>query len=315
MWQFARRRLTTAIPLLVIVSFIVFFLLHLSPGDPAARAAGGSDALPADIIAARERLGLNEPLHIQYLEWLRGLVVLDLGTSLFSSRPVTEAIASALPVTLSLTFGAVVVALLIAIPTGILAARRQGGALDRLIMIGASLGIALPNFFVGLMLVLVFALTVRWFPATGYVDLLTDPWRWLQHMTLPWIALGIAVAAELARHLRGALRDVLSQDYVRTAYAKGLPGRLAIGKHGLKNAAIPVVTVLGLQIRALLGGVVVIEQVFSLPGLGSLAVHAVFNHDYPIVQGVAMVSVAIVLIVNWVVDLSYGYFNPRVRSA
>lgn len=314
MWQFARRRLLTVVPLFLIVSLIVFLLMHLSPGDPAARAAGGPDAQYADILAARERLGLNQSLVTQYLEWMRGLVVLDLGTSLFSSRPVTDAIASTLPVTLSLAAGAIVVALLIALPAGILAATRQGGAVDRMIMVGASTGIALPNFFIGLLLVMAFALTYRWFPATGYVELGESPYEWIRHLVLPWVALGVAVAAELARHLRAALRDILTQDYIRTAYAKGLPGRLSLGKHALKNAAIPVVTVLGLQVRTLLGGTVVIEQVFNLPGLGSLVVHAVFNNDYPIVQGVAMVSVLIVLAVNWMVDLSYGYFNPRVRA-
>lgn len=310
---FFARRLLAVVPTLLLVSFIVFLLVHLSPGDPAVRAAGGQDATPEAIAAARERLGLNDPFLVQYGNWMLSLLQGDLGTSLFSSQKVTEAILPRLPVTLSLTLGAAIVAVLLSIPIGTIAALRSGGLSDRMVMLGASLGIAMPNFFIGLLLVLGFALSAGWLPATGWVAFSDSPGGWISHMILPSVTLGIAVAAELARHLRASLRDVLDQDYVRTASAKGLSSVKVVGKHGLKNAAIPVVTVFGLQVQHLLGGTVVVEQIFGLPGLGSLAVQAVFDRNYTVIQGIAVVTVLIVLIINFLVDLSYAYLNPRIR--
>lgn len=313
MTRFFVRRLVATIPILVLVSIIVFLLVHISPGDPAVRAAGGIDASAEAIASARERLGLNDPFLVQYGRWALGLVQGDLGTSLFSSQRVVDAIVPRLPITLSLTLGAILVALCIAIPAGTIAALRPGGWVDRVVMLGASLGIAMPSFLIGLLLILVFALRVGWLPATGYVPFGDDPVAWLRHMVLPALTLGVAVAAELSRHLRASLRDVLHQDYVRTAVAKGLPALKVIGKHALKNASIPVVTVLGLQVRALLGGTIVVEQVFGLPGFGTLAVQAVFDRNLTIIQGIAVTAVVIVLITNFLVDISYAWLNPRIR--
>lgn len=309
------RRLVGTIPVLVFVSLVVFLLLHLAPGDPAVKAAGGiGEATPEAVAEIRERLGLNDPILVQYASWIGDLATGNLGTSLFSSQPVSAAILSVLPVTLSLTAIAAIVALLIGASAGMIAAYREGGIADRCIMLATSMGIALPSFFVGLILVIVFSLRLGWFPATSYVPLTESPGLWLWHLTLPAVALGLGVSAEVARHLRASLRDVLAKDYIRTAAAKGLPTWKVVGKHGLKNAAMPVVTVLGLQFERLLSGTVVIELVFGLPGMGSLAVRSIFNRDYPMIQGITITAVIIVLVTNLLVDLSYGYLDPRVRS-
>lgn len=312
MLRLAGRRILMSLPLFVFVSFLVFLLVHLAPGDAASYVAGDT-ASAEQIAAVRERLGLNEPFLVQYGQWLGGLFTGDLGTSLFSSVPVSDAIIRRLPVTLWLALGSIIVALVIAVPSGIIAALRAGGLLDRTLIVSASVGIATPNFFLGLILILVFSHWAGWFPATQYVSMDDGIVRWMQHLALPAVALGVALAAELARHLRASMRDVLRQDYVRTAYAKGLPTWKVVGKHGLKHAAAPVVTVLGLQTRMVIGSAVVIETVFALPGIGSLAVNAVLARDLPLIQGITMAMVLLVLIVNLLVDLSYGYLDPRVR--
>jgi peptide/nickel transport system permease protein len=222
---------------------------------------------------------------------------------------------SRMPVTLSVTFGSGVVALLIAIPAGTVAAIRADSPIDRIVTFGATLGVATPNFFLGLLLILFVALGTGLFPTSGYAPLGAGVGDWALHIVLPSIALGAAISAEIARHLRASLRDVLDQDYIRTARSKGLPAWKVVGKHGLKNAAIPVVTVLGLQITNLLSGSVVVEAVFGLPGLGNLLIRAVFSRDFPMIQGVMLITVLMVVVVNLLVDISYGYFNPKVRSS
>lgn len=306
------RRLVAMVPLLFIVSLMVFSLVLLIPGDPAITIAG-DNATEQQIEETRERLGLNDPVVVQYGRWAGGLLQGDLGTSLFSSRSVGSAIVERLPVTLSLTFLAVTVGLLIALPAGMLAGTRSGSLRDRVATLIASLGVAVPNFWLGLMLLLVFAIWNPWLPATGYVPFEVDAARWLRHLALPAITLGAAAAAEVTRQLRSSLVDVMAQDYVRTARAKGLRGPKVVGKHALKNAAIPVVTVLGLQVNYLLGGTIIVEQVFGLPGLGQLVIGAVLERDLPMIQGVVVVAVLVAVFTNLVVDLSYGYFNPRVR--
>ena len=216
--------------------------------------------------------------------------------------------------TLSLTAGATLIGLLIAVPLGVFAATQRGSWLDRITIFGTSLGIAAPEFFIGLLLVLVVALQLGWLPATGYIPFSEDPMEWALRLVLPSITLGLGVAAELARQVRGAMIDVLSRDYIQTARAKGLSTASIIIKHGLKNAAIPVVTVLGLQIRRLLGGTVIVEQIFAMNGVGSLAVRAVFLRDLPVLLGVALTTAVIVLLINLIVDMSYGYFDPKVRA-
>lgn len=313
MLQLVVRRLLALLPMLFLVSLIVFSLVLIIPGDPAITISG-ENATEAQIEATRERLGLNDPILVQYGRWAGNAIQGDLGTSLFSSRSVSSAIAERFPVTLSLTFAAIFVAMLIAIPAGIIAATKRGTWIDRVATLGASLGVAMPNFWLGLVLVLVFALWNPWFPAIGYVGFTENPFQWARHMFLPALTLGTAAAAETTRQLRSALSDVLHQDYIRTARAKGLRGRVVVMKHALKNAAVPVVTVIGLQVSLLLGGAVIVEQIFGIPGLGQLAIRAVLERDIPMIQGVVVVTTVIVLVVNLLVDLTYGFLNPKVRS-
>ena len=308
------RRIVGTIPILILVGLITFLLIHLTPGDPAAVVAGENASLEA-IEAARHRLGLDQPFLVQFWHWLVGVSTGDLGTSFTSGRPVTSLIFDRLPITLSLTAGATLVGLGIAVPLGVFAAMNRGSWLDRVTIFTTSLGIAAPEFFIGLLLVLVVALHFGWLPATGYIPFSEDPVEWVARLTLPSITLGVGVAAELARQVRGSMIDVLSRDYIQTARAKGLSTLSIIVKHGLKNAAIPVVTVLGLQIRRLLGGAVIVEQIFAMNGVGSLAVRAVFLRDLPVLLGVALITAIVVLFVNLLVDMSYGYFDPKVRQA
>jgi peptide/nickel transport system permease protein len=308
------RRIVGTIPILILVGLITFLLIHLTPGDPAAVVAGENASQEA-IEAARHRLGLDQPFLVQFWHWLTAVVRGDLGTSFTSGRPVTSLILDRLPITLSLATGATLVGLGLGVPLGVLAALYRGSWIDRLTIFTTSLGIAAPEFFIGLLLVLVVALHLGWLPATGYVAFGDDPVEWLARLTLPSITLGVGVAAELARQVRGSMIDVLSRDYIQTARAKGLSTGSIIVKHALKNAAIPVVTVLGLQIRRLLGGAVIVEQIFAMNGVGSLAVRAVFLRDLPVLLGVALATAVVVLFVNLLVDMSYGYFDPKVRQA
>ena len=308
------RRILAAIPILILVGLITFLLIHLTPGDPAAVVAGENASLEA-IEAARHRLGLDQPFLLQFWHWLRAVSVGDLGTSFTSGRPVTDLIFDRMPVTLSLTAGSTLIGVGLAVPLGVFAAIKRGSYLDRITIFGTSLGIAAPEFFIGLLLVLIVALNWGWLPATGYIPFAEDPVEYFRRLALPSLTLGLGVAAELARQVRGAMIDVLSRDYIQTARAKGLSTLSIIVKHGLKNASIPVVTVLGLQIRRLLGGAVIVEQIFAMNGVGSLAVRAVFLRDLPVLLGVALSTAVVVLFVNLLVDMSYGYFDPKVRTA
>jgi peptide/nickel transport system permease protein len=306
-------RVLSTVPVVFVVTFVVFGLILLIPGDPAITIAG-PDATPEQIEVIRERLGLNRPFLIQYVDWLGSALRGDLGTSLFTSRAVTTSIMESLPVTLTLTLTAILISLLISVPLAIVSATRRGGWIDRLATVTSSIGIALPSFWLGLMLVLLFSLTLGWLPATGYVPLAQDPAAWLRHILLPALTLGVAAAAESTRQLRGSIIEVLQQDYVRTARAKGLRTRMVIGKHVLKNASVPLVTVIGLQVTLLLGGAIVVEQVFGVPGLGQVAISAVTTRDIPVIQGVVLVAVLVAMLSNLLVDLAYGYLNPKVRA-
>lgn len=306
------RRLLAVVPLLLLVTFMTYGMILLIPGDPAI-AIAGENATPAMIEQTRERLGLNDPFLVQYGRWIGDAVQGDLGTSLFSSRTVRGAIVERLPVTLGLTAAALSLALLVAVPAGTIAALKRGTWLDRFTTMSATMGVAMPNFWLGLLLVLFFAIQNPWFPATGYQPITDGVGEWAQHVFLPAVALGAAACAELTRQLRSAVVDVLDQDYVRTARAKGLRSPRVVGKHVLKNAAVPVVTVLGLQVTRLLGGAVIIEQVFAIPGIGQLAVSSVFNRDVPMILGVVLVAAVLAVFVNLIVDISYSWFNPKVR--
>ena len=313
MLKFFLWRVLSTVPVVFVVTFVVFGLILLIPGDPAITIAG-PDATPEQIEIIRERLGLNRPFLIQYVDWLGSALRGDLGTSLFTSRAVTTSIMESLPVTLTLTVTAILISLLISVPLAIVSATRRGGWIDRLATVTSSIGIALPSFWLGLMLVLLFSLTLGWLPATGYVPLAQDPAAWLRHILLPALTLGVAAAAESTRQLRGSIIEVLQQDYVRTARAKGMRTRKVIGKHVLKNASVPLVTVIGLQVTLLLGGAIVVEQVFGVPGLGQVAISAVTTRDIPVIQGVVLVAVLVAMLSNLLVDLAYGYLNPKVRA-
>ncbi len=312
MLRFVLERLLAMIPLLLVVSLLVFSMVLLIPGDPAYLLAG-EDASPETVERIREELGLNEPVLVRYGHWLWALLQGDLGTSLFSDQSVADVLLQRLPVTLSLALMAIAIALAISVPAGILAGIRPGSVIDRVVTVGASAGLAIPNFWLGLMLALVLAIRQPWFPATGYVPMAAGLGQWWSHILLPAFTLGFAAAAILTRQLRGAMVDVMDQDFVRTARAKGLPHRKVVVKHAFKNAAIPMVTILGVQANSLLGGTIIVEQVFGMPGIGQLAVASVFTRDLPMIQGVVIMAVFVAVLINLLVDISYGYFNPKVR--
>ncbi|MEZ5224927.1 MAG: ABC transporter permease [Ilumatobacteraceae bacterium] len=314
MVQLFFRRLAMTVPILVLASFLVFGLVLLVPGDPAITLAG-DNATEEQIQVIRDRLGLDDPIHVQYGRWASAAVQGDLGDSLFSGRSVTKSIGERLPVTVSLAAVSVLIALMIAIPAGLLSATRRGTWLDTTATVGAPLGLAMPSFWLGAVLALIFALSLGWLPATGYVPLTENPFEWFRHLVLPGLTLGTSAAAETTRQLRASLGDVLQQDYVRTARAVGLRSRVVVLKHGMKNAAMPVVTVLGFQVAFLLGGSVIVEQLFALPGLGGLAIRAVLDRDLPVIQGVVLFTTALVVSINLLVDLMYGWLNPKVRAA
>lgn len=312
MWMTVIRRLLMAIPLLFASSIVVFSLVLAVPGDPAATLAG-DNATPERIESIRLALGLDRPLVEQYLDWAGGVLQGDLGTSLLSSNSVSDTIVQRLPVTLSLALAAIVLGLLIGVPAGVVSALKRNRWPDRVSTVGASAGMAMPNFWLGLVFVVVFAVKNPWFPPSGYVRFTESPWEWLHHIFLPALTLATGAAAEITRQLRGSLSDALGTDYVRTARAKGLRRWSVVGKHAAKNASIPVVTVLGLQFSLLLGGTVAVERVFGIPGLGSSIIDAVLGKDLPMIQGIVLLLTFAVVMTNLVVDVAYGYLNPKIR--
>ena len=261
----------------------------------------------------RHQLHLDEPFIRQYFRWLGHALTGDLGRPLFTRGTVVANISEKFPVTLSLALGAMFVSLLIGIPAGILAGTHPGSWLDRLMTFGSSLGIAIPDFWLAMILVVLFAVNTHLLPSIGWVSLTDDPWGWFQHLILPCIALGLAGGATLARQLRGSLIDVLDQDYIRTARAMGVKEREIIGQLALKNAAAPAMTIIGLQFAYLLGGTFIIEQIFSIPGLGSYMLQAISAKDLPIIQGVVLITAVIFVLVNLVVDIGYAYLSPKVQ--
>jgi peptide/nickel transport system permease protein len=307
------RRVAALIPLLIIVTIVVWALLLLIPGDPA-RSIVGETATPAQLEAVRAELGLDQPVVVRYLDWLGGVLTGDLGTSLFTSYEVSDAIRDRLPVTLSLVGTSFVLSILIGIPFGVIAATRRGTWIDRSLTIGTSVGIAVPNFWLGLMLITFLALRLDWFPSGGYADFSDNPVDWAHHMVLPALTLAFAAAAEVARQTRAGMIDVLGQDFIRTHRAKGLSNRRIVMRYGLKSALIPVVTVAGLQIARLFGLATIIEQIFNMQGVGQLAVDSVFKRDVPMIQGIVLLITLVVVLANLAVDVSYGYLNPKVRD-
>jgi peptide/nickel transport system permease protein len=307
------RRLLRSLLVLFLVTVFAYGLIWLVPGNAAATIAGEFPS-PEEIAAVEEALGLDDPVPVQYGRWVGNAIQGDLGESIRNGRDVRSEITGRLPVTLSLTLFAVTFGLLVAIPLGTAAALKRGTIVDRFLTVGSTLGVAAPSFFLAILLVIFVALKTNFFPATGYVGPTESVGDWIKHCTLPGIALGMALGAELARQIRSALIEVLQSDYIRTARAKGVPEWQVLAKHTYKNAAIPVVTILGAQIAALVGGTIIIEQIFAMPGVGGLAITAVRNQDIPVIQGVVVVIGAMVLLINTLVDLSYGFLDPRTRQ-
>jgi peptide/nickel transport system permease protein len=313
--SFIARRLLISILLLFLISLGIFSLILILPGNPAISLAGGTKATPAEIAKITAQLHLNQGFFTQYWRWLSGAVHGNLGQSLFQNGSVTSGIAARFPVTFAVAAGGMVIAILVGLPAGIISGIRQGTVRDRAVTIGSSIAVATPDFWLAILLVIIFAVKLKWLPALGYTPFTQSPVEWFKDLLLPWVALGIGGSAVIARQVRGALIDTLDQDYMRTALAKGLTQRMVIGKHALKNALSPAVTVIGIQLGYLLGGTLIIEQIFSLPGLGTYIIQAISEKDIPEIQGVVLVVAVSFIIINLIVDVIYGYLNPKVRLA
>ncbi len=312
MGRYVLRRLLATVPVLLLVSLLTFALLWLVPGDPASMFLDTSATQEA-LDRVRREMGLDQPFLVRMGDWYWRVLQGDLGTSLLLNRGVTEAILERLPVTLSLTAIAFVFAVLIGVAAGVLAAVRHGRATDQGVMTLALLGLSIPEFWFGLVMIWLLAVTMQWFPAGDYVAFAQDPMGWAWHLALPAFTLACVQMGFIARMTRSSMLEVLGQDYVRTARAKGLPEPYVVLRHGLTNAMVPIVTVMGIMVGALLGGAVVTEQVFSLPGLGRLIIGAVLSRDFPVIQGGLLFLAVIYLVVNLVVDLLYAALDPRVR--
>jgi peptide/nickel transport system permease protein len=306
------RRLVMLVPVMLVVGVVVFALVHLTPGDPAAVILGDR-ATAEDIERLRDQLGLNEPLPVQFVSWFGNMLRLDFGESIFLGEPVMQALRYRAEPTILLTLYALIFQIAIGVPAGVLSAVRHNSLIDRLLTVVAISGSAIPTFFLGILLILIFAVRLRWLPAGGYVPPGEDLVGHFKSMLLPAFALGFSAAGLIARLVRSSMLDVMREDYVRTAQAKGVPDRLVIVRHALRNALIPALTVIGISAGALLGGAVVTETVFTIPGMGRLVVQSIARRDYPVIQG-AIVTIAFAyVLVNLLVDLLYVYADPRVR--
>jgi len=308
------KRILIALPTLLIVSMLVFGLQMLLPGDPVL-AMAGEERDPETLARIREQLHLDDPVPVQYLRWLGGVVTGDLGTSLRTGEPVSQLIVQKLPVTIQLAVMSMIFAMLIGIPAGIIAAVRKGSVTDWLANFVALSGLSIPNFWLGIMLILLVSVNLGWLPASGYESIFVDPVRSLQTMIMPAFVLGTGLAATLMRHTRSSMLGVLSADYIRTARAKGLTGRQVVLKHSFRNALLPVITLTALLFGELLAGAVLTEQIFTIPGFGKLIVDAVFNRDYAVVQGVVLCTAVGFLLMNLVADVLSVMLNPRMRAA
>jgi peptide/nickel transport system permease protein len=312
MLSYILRRILSTLPVMGIVAMFVFSLLYITPGDPAAVIAG-DQASPADVERIRQGLGLDRPFLVQFGSWLWGILHGDLGTSIFTNLPVSSLIAQRIEPTLSLMAITLVLTILIAVPLGVVAAWKAGSWIDRSIMGFAVFAFSLPVFVVGYVLAYVFALELEWLPVQGYTPLAEGLWPWLQHLILPAVALGGVYIALIARITRASMLEVLQQDYMRTARAKGLDQRSILFVHALKNAAVPIVTVIGIGVALLIGGAVVTESVFAIPGLGRLTIDAILRRDYPVIQGIVLLFSFVYVLVNLLVDVTYTLVDPRIR--
>ncbi len=328
MGRFIARRLLGMIPLLFGVSLVIFVILRLIPGDPVVIMIGAENASPEEVARLRHVLGLDQALPVQYVKFLGRVVRGDLGMSISSDEPVTRLILERLPATIELTFAAMTVALAIAIPAGVISAIRKYSAVDTAGTVAALLGVSMPNFWLGVMLIFLFALRLGWLPASGRGDpVVAGVWTLMAtgspaalggavtHLILPAVTLGAALAAVTTRLTRSSMLEIIAQDFVRTARAKGLPGWRIVFHHALRNALIPVVTVIGLEFGALLGGAVITETIFAWPGIGRLAIRSIVQRDFPVVQGVVLMIAVVRICANLAVDVVYAVIDPRIRYA
>jgi peptide/nickel transport system permease protein len=312
MLSYILRRLLGVIPVMAVVGVFVFSLLHLAPGDPAAIIAG-DNATEANIARIRANLGLDRPLLEQFGKWTWATLQGDLGVSMFSNVPVTQLVEQRMGPTFSLAFTTMLVAVVVAVTLGVLAAWKAGSLLDRAVMGLAVTGFSVPVFVVGYIMVYFIALQWRWLPVQGYTPMSEGLWPWLRHLILPSFALGLAYVALIARITRASMLEVLAEDYIRTASAKGVATLPMLLRHALKNAAVPIITVIGIGVALLISGVVITESVFNIPGIGRLVVDAISRRDYPIIQGVMVIFAAIYVLINLVIDISYSFLDPRIR--
>ncbi len=310
--RYVVRRFISLLIILLLVSFLTFFMLQVIPGDPA-QLIVGIEASPEAIASIRAQLGLDKPWPLRYISWLAGMLRGDMGVSIRLERPVSSLIAERLPVTISLAFMAMFIALILAFPAGIISALKWNSPIDYFLLFVTQIGIAVPSFWVGILLILLFSLYFRIFPTGGFVSWWENPLEATRHLLLPAVSLGMVTAAFLARMLRSSMLEVLSQIYITVARAKGLTERQVVLRHALKNALIPVITLAGIQVSFLMGGSIVIEQVFALPGLGRLLLSAVYTRDIPLIQGLVMFITTIVVASNFLVDVLYAYLDPRIR--
>ena len=306
------RRVLAVIPVMIIVATLAFVLIHLAPGDPASVIAGPY-ATPDDVGKLRRQLGLDEPLPMQLMHWYGRLLTGNLGDSIFLRRPVTEAVMERIEPTLLLTFWGTLIAVLLGVPAGIVSARYHNSAVDQSLMGLALLGLSIPNFLLGLLMILVFGVWLGWLPVAGYVPLDEGLWRNTRSLLMPSISLGLVQSALIARITRSSMLDVLREQYIVSGRAKGLDERTVVYKHALKNAIIPTLTVIGITFALLVGGAVVIETVFNIPGLGRLIISAVLRRDYPVIQGVVLLIAVSYTVINLLVDLAYLVIDPRIR--
>jgi peptide/nickel transport system permease protein len=304
--------LGATVVVMAVVAFVVFSLLYLTPGDPAAVIAGDV-ATSEDIARIRQSLGLDQPFLVRFGTWVWALLHGDLGTSIFNNLPVAKLIGQRVEPTLSLTICTLIIAILTSVPLGVIAAARAESKLDHAIMGFSVLGFSIPVFVLAYLLILLFSLQLHWLPVQGYRPISEGIWPWFLHLILPSLALGTVYAALIARITRASILDVLSQDYIRTAQAKGLKERDIMIHHALKNAAVPIITIIGIGIGLLISGAVVTETVFAIPGIGRLTVDAILRRDYPIIQGVILIFSATYVMINLMIDLSYVFFDPRIR--
>ncbi|MSP87436.1 MAG: ABC transporter permease [Alphaproteobacteria bacterium] len=312
MFAYLVRRILATIPVMGVVALFVFSLLYLTPGDPAIIIAGDL-ATEEDVARIRAKLGLDEPFHVQFLSWLWGVLHGDLGISIFTNLPVTRLIGQRVEPTLMLSLSTLIVTVALAVPMGVVAAWKVGTWIDRLVMAFAVAGFSVPVFVAAYLLVMVFSQALEWLPVQGYKSYTEGIGTMLEHLVLPSLALGMVYMALIARITRASMLEVLSQDYIRTAHAKGLAADQVLIGHALKNAAVPIVTVIGIGIALLISGVVVTETVFAIPGIGRLTVDAILRRDYPVIQGVVLLFSLVYVVINLLVDISYTFFDPRIR--